>query len=481
MNRAATQIIPVLNWIDPRAHPLGDTWLLTIFTILLAIGLPRVVSGVEIDFAACVLGLLTLALIHVGFAVVAARLATRPKLRTRLLTALHLLGLAIVALVWQRAGGLENPLLLVVFVLPVIGAVFISRWQSYVTAALSILAVAVVASSQGQPALEPHWYLPGLRTAADWLSSVEGLSADAGRPFAAFYAPAGYYTVLLEVFAVVLFCCAVAAEYVRTVYDRLNAQLAVARSETLRSRGLWTALVEELPLEAALVDADTDGHEIVCASAVATGRWGTRGAALTGREFFEVVPFSYPEAIEALIIGKDGVEPFCMLRLGGELRAAEVRVQHLAQDGRRLALVTVRDTTEAFCVRAALDTAEHAALVVRASGRVLALNRPARAVFPEARPGSELLRLVPDSAAGAAWWDPGMSRCRKMHLTVRRRVYRVTATAVALPGEEERLYSLAFVPTSAVAGADHGVTLPAATIKATDLDATTVTAVRGPA
>jgi hypothetical protein len=67
-----------------------------------------------------------------------------------------------------------------------------------------------------------------------------------------------------------------------------------------------------------------------------------------------------------------------------------------------------------------------------------------------------------------------------MHLTVRRRVYQVTATAVALPGEEERLYSLAFVPTPALAGVDRGVTLPGGTIKATDLDATTLTAMRGP-
>jgi PAS domain-containing protein len=477
IDRAATQIIPVLNWIDPRAHPLGDTWLLTIFTILLAIGLPRVASGLDVDFAVCALGLLTLAVIHVGFAIVAARLAARPRLRTRLLTSLHLLGVVTVAFVWQRSGGLENPLLLAVFVLPVIGAVFISRWQSYVTAALSVLVVAVMALGQAQSAMEPRGYLPGLKALADWLGPVGRLPGEAGRPFAAFYAPAGYYAVLLEVFAVVLFGCAVAAEYVRTVYDRLNAQLAAARSETVRSRGLWSALVEELPLPAALVDADT--HEILCASAAAAAKWGTPAAALMGRGFFEVVKFSYPEAIETLISGRDGVEPLAMVRLGEQLRASEVRVQHISQDGRRLALVTVSDATEAFCVRAALDAAEHAALVVSASGRVLALNRPARAVFPEARPGSEVSKLAPDAGDGAAWWDPGMSRCRKMHLSVRRRVYQVTATAVALPGEEERLYVVAFVPTTATAGKEHGVTLPGATLTAADLDATTLTAVRG--
>lgn len=449
MDRAPTQIIPVFNWLDPGAHPLGDTWLLTIFTILLAIGLPRVAGGLEIDFAGCALGLLVLAVIHVGFAVVATRMAARPQLRTRLLTSLHLLSVVTVAFIWQRAGGLQNPLFLAVFVLPVIGAVFISRWQSYVTAALSVVTVAVMAAAPAAPTTEPHWYLPGLGAAAQWLSSI---GRPAGGPFAAFYAPAGYYAVLLQVFAIVVFGCAVAAEYLRTVYDRLNAQVAMARGETLRSRGLWSALVQELPLPAALVDAET--REILGASALAISKWGTGGGALVGRELFEVVQFSYPEAIEALISGRDGVEPLSMVRLGEQLLATEVRVQHIAHNGRRLALVTVSDATEAFCVRAALDAAEHAALVVDASGRVLAINRPAHAVFPEARPGSQVSSLVPEAPPGAAWWDPGMSRCKKMHLTVTRRVYRITATAVGLPGEEERLYVIAFVPAPGVAAAD---------------------------
>ena len=443
-DRTPTRIMPVFNRLDPRAHPLGDTWLLTIVTILLAIGLPRAVSGLEIDFATCALGLLMLAVIHVAFAVAAARLAPRPELRTRLLTALHLLGVVTVAFIWQRAGGLQNPLFLAVFVLPVFGAVFISRWQSYVTAAVSIVAVALMASG-------------------------------AARPFAAFYAPAGYYASLLQVFAVVLFGSAVAAEYLRTIYDRLNVQVDMARSETLRSRSLWSALVEELPLPAALVDVET--HEILCASAIATGKWGTEAGAIAGRGFFEVLKFSYPEAIETLISGRDGVEPLSMVHMGGQLQATEVRVQHVAADGRRLALVTASDTTEAFCVRAALDAAEHAALVVDASGRVLVINRPARAVFPEGKAGSDVSTLVPAAGLGASWWDPGMSRCKKMHLTVARRVYRVTATAVALPGEEQRLYVIGFVPATAVADSDHSVVVPAAVVADTDLSAT-LTAVR---
>lgn len=442
MDRSPTQIIPTLSWLDPRAHPLGDTWLLTIFTTLLALGLPRVMSGLQVDFVACALGLLALAVIHVGFTVVAARLPPGPRLRTRLLICLHLSCVVILAFIWRRAGGPQNPLFLGVFVLPVIGAVFISRWQSYVTAALSIAVVTVTAAGQ-------------MPAAAGWADSLGSLSGGAARPFAAFYAPAGYYSVLLQVFAVVVFGCAVAAEYLRTIYDRLTVQVASVRSEALRSERLWSALVEELPFPAALIDVET--HEILAASGIATAKWGTPGGALAARKLFQVVQFSYPEPIEALIGGRDGVEPLSMVHVGGRLLATEVRVQHIAQNGRRLALVVLSDATEALCVRAALDAAEQAALVVDAAGHVLVVNRPARAVFPEAKAGSDISKLVPEAPA-TTWWDPGMSRCRKMHLTVSRRTYRVTVTTVPLPGEEERLYVVAFVPVAAVAGTDRGTT-----------------------
>jgi hypothetical protein len=442
MDRTPTQTIPLLSWLDPRAHPLGDTWLLTIFTTLLALGLPRVASAMQVDFVACSLGLLALAVLHVGFTVVGARMAPGPGVRTRLLIALHLSSVLIVAFIWQRAGGLQNPLFLGVFVLPVIGAVFISRWQSYITAALSIVAVAVMGSGQ-------------VPAAAAWASAIGRLTGGADRPFAAFYAPAAYYSVALQVFAVVMFACAISAEYLRTLYDRLKVQGTTARTEALRSERLWSSLVEGLPFAAALIDVDS--QEILAASAMALGKWGSQGRAIAGRQLFDVLQFSYPEPIEALIGGGGGVEPLSMVRLGGQLVATEVRVRHIEQSGRRTALVTVRDTTEALCVRAALDAAEHAALVVDACGCVLVLNRPARGLFPDAKVGSEVAELVPEAQA-TAWWDPGTSRCKRMHLTVARRAYRVTATAISLPGEEERIYVIAFVPVALVAGADRGAT-----------------------
>ena len=447
-----TQLLPAFLWRDPRVHPLDDTWLLTIFTILPAIVLPWLISGLEIDFAATAVGLLTLGAIHVGFVAMSGGTIRNPIRRTRTLSTLHALGVITVAFIWQHAGGVHNPLFLMVFALPVIGATFLSRWQPYLVATLAAVVVALMASSQ---APELRWYVPaGLGAAADWLGGVLVKATGAGSlPFAGFYAPSAYFVVLLEAFVIMLFACAVAAEYLGTILERLQGQASSARAEAVRSQALWSALLEQLPLPAVLLDTDT--HEVICASAPAVAKFFGGEESVVGRDFFQAIHFSYPEAVQQMIDGAGGVERQSMVHVGDQLLATEVRVQHVAQKGRRFALVMVNDTTEAVCVRAALDVAEHAALVADSQGRVLAFNRPARALFSGTEVGAQVSRLVPQFEPGTRWWDPGLSGRRKMHVTVMRRVYQVTTSSVALPGEDARLYVIAFLPVAQVAAADQ--------------------------
>src|SRR5437762_5658942 len=360
----------------------------------------------------------------------------------------------------HHAGGLQNPLFLAVFALPVIGSIFLSRWQPYLMATLASLLVLLAASSE---APELRWYAPWLGTAGDWLETLLGSArAGASLPFAAFYAPSQYFVVLLEVFVVVMFACAVAAEYLANVFDRLAAQMWTARAEAARSQELWATLVEQLPVAAVLLDAGT--HEVVGASGIALKNFLSGAEPVVGRDFFEAIQLSYPEPIERLVDGADGVEPLSMVRFGGRLLATEIRVQHLAQHGRRFAPVVINDTTEDFCVKAALDVAEYATLVADAQGRVVALNKPARALFGGASPGAEVSSLVQQGNPATRWWDPGLSGRHKMHVTVMRRMYQVTTTAVAMPGEDARLYVIAFLPMARVAAEDQSATTGSNTV-----------------
>lgn len=436
----STQLLPVPTWNDPRVHLLDDLWLLTIFAILFAAGLPWLISSFDLRLGAALLCLLALAAIHVGFTLLTAPTADINRRRKSALATLHAVGVVVVAFIWHYAGGIHDPAFLLVFVLPVIGAIFLSRWQPYLIAILAVLAVSAVALSESP---ELRWYAGGLAPQASSLVRLFGGMSAADEPFPGFYAPPGYYVVLLQVFAVLMLACAFAAEYLGTVFDRLHGDLIAARAEAERGQQLWAALIEELPLPAALVDART--LQVVAASAELSAI-AADGASAIGRKLAEAVHFSYPEIVEELVSGMGGTAQHVVFHRGGDLLLALVRVQHIPYKGRRLALILIEQTTEAYAVRGALDVAEQAIVVLDSRDRVLAFNKPALALFSATRRGADAAVLLAQPDAAPRWWEPGLTGRRKMHIRILPRVFQVTSTAVTLPGEQERLCVVAFLP-----------------------------------
>lgn len=451
----ATQVLPTLAWSDPRVHLLDDTWVLSIFAILIAIAVPWLVTGFDINFVAVTLGLLVLGAIHAALTLIER--PGRAEGRRSTLMALHAVGVITIGFIWLHAGGLQNPAFLLVFVLPVISAIFVSRWQPYFIALLAIAVASAVALSQ---APELRWYVPGFNAAGAWLSNTLGVSnAAADSPFPGFYAPSSYFIVLFQVFAILTIACAIAAEYLGTVFERLHAHVAHSRLEAERGQTLWINLIEDLPLPAILVDADT--LAILCASSPASAFCNV--APSNGKNLLDTIGFSYPEVVQELIAGAGGVTPLTIVKVGDRLHMAVVSVQHMAQKGRRLALVTIVDRSEEFQLRAALDATEQAILCIGSRGNVLAFNKPAAALFAgieKDAPASQLLSLTPMSgtttgAIPARWWDPGIRGRRKMHIEIAPRVYQVTCLALPLPGEEEPNYVVTFMPVARAALGDR--------------------------
>jgi hypothetical protein len=110
----------------------------------------------------------------------------------------------------------------------------------------------------------------------------------------------------------------------------------------------------------------------------------------------------------------------------------------------------VEDITESFCLSAALDAADHAALVIDSQGRVRAVNNPALGLFTGATPGVRLLRELNEVGPRACWWEPGLGGRRKSLIEISRRAYEVTSSTVELPGDQEVLFVLAFRPVAAL-------------------------------
>jgi hypothetical protein len=407
---------------------------------------PWLVSAFDIDFIAAALGLLALGSIHIALTIIGR--PAREGERRPALAGLHVAGIVVVGWIWLHAGGLQNPAFLLVFVLPVVGAIFLSSWQPYLMALLAVVVATAVALAQ---APELRWYAPGLNAVGAWLAAFLGQGgAAANMPFAGFYAPSGYFVVLLEVFAILVFACAVAAEYLGTIFERLHSHVDVARAEAERGQEFWTTLIEDLPLPVLLVDADT--LDVVCASAHAS-QFGT--AEMNGKGLFEVIHFSYPDVVQELITESGGVAPLSMVKVGDRLRATEVHVQHVAQKGRRFVLVVIQDKSEELTMKAALDVTGQATLVIDSRDRVLAFNKPARALFATVDKDADAARLLSLEGTPPRWWEPGLTGRRKMHIEVGPRVYQVTCSASPLPGEEEQIYVITFMPIARAALGDQ--------------------------
>jgi PAS domain-containing protein len=437
----STQPIQRPVWQNPRVHLLDDMWLLTIIATIVTIGIPWASVGFEAQLSSVSWGLLAMGAIHVAFTLLASPAASSGRWRGAALTLLDASGVVLIGFVWAHAGGLQNPLFLTVFVLPVVGSIFLSRWHPFMIAVLSISVVAAVALGE---APELRSYLSALLGSESWLADLGRQNPDLQTSFPGFYAPTSYLVVLLEVFTAVLIACAVAAEYLGTIFERVLASSVLARSESEQAQKLWATLIERLPIPALLVDPNS--LRIVGCSDAALAY--LHGEEFEGRNLFEVARFSFADLIQEIIAGASGGASLTAIHVADEVRLTQVRVLQVVHKKRRLALLTLEDATEAFCLKAALDTSEYAAVVVDAAGRVRALNRLSVELFGGAQVGANADQLLTHTVSGLRWWEPGLTRRRKMHIDIGARIYEVTSSEVDLPDEEQRLYSVSFLPVA---------------------------------
>jgi PAS domain-containing protein len=419
---------------------LEDSWLLMVCVPVLATAWPWLSRTAEVEFGAVASGALAFGLL-LAAAVMLARRAPAGSLR-RWAPVLNAAGIALLGFMWLHAGGLQNPAFMLAFVLPVIAASAVSRRQIYIAAALCIAVAASVALIE---APEFRWYVAGFGRTGAWLASGFAAAAAPGGngAFPGFYAPPGYFVVSLEIFAVFIGACALIAERIATLAETLGAQLALAHRAAQRAQGFGAQLIEQLPIAAMVVEADTLTVLSVSEAFVAA-QWSPAGSTV-GRALVEAVPFCYPEMVEAAIAGAGGHLRPCPIRVNGELLALDVRIQHVLHEGQRLALVTLDDMTLQLCARAAIDASDDPVVIVDADGAVLAHNQLAALAFGVNGSRYNISGLAPGSAPSPRWWEPGIRGRRTVQLHVGERLYRVTSTAVPLPGEDDCICVVRFV------------------------------------
>ena len=94
----------------------------------------------------------------------------------------------------------------------------------------------------------------------------------------------------------------------------------------------------------------------------------------------------------------------------------------------------------------------------------------ALALFSATRVGADASALLAQPESPPRWWEPGVTGRRKMHIRIQPRVFQVTSTALSLPGEQDRLCVVAFLPVARAETLDNptlGALLPGASLPRT--------------
>src|SRR5579862_1635147 len=154
---------------NPRIHLLADVWLLTIIAVVVATGIPWFTRGLEVDVGMATWGVLAIGGIQVALTVLASPSPPDGSWRDRALTLLDVAGVILLGFVWEHVGALQNPMFLTIFGLPVLGAIFISRWHPFLIAVASIAVVAMAVVSE---APELRWYAVRLLGEVGWLRGL---------------------------------------------------------------------------------------------------------------------------------------------------------------------------------------------------------------------------------------------------------------------------------------------------------------------
>ena len=183
---SSTQLLPLPVWENPRVHLLDDVWLLCILAVLVAIGIPALTGNLNVQIGAASWGLFALGAIHLAFTWLGQPARAPRRWRSWALTLLDAGGVVTLAMIWAHVGGSQNPVFLIVFVLPVLGSIFISRWHPLLMAAVGIVAVGAAALSQSPELRSLASGLPGGGAWIATLFSRQGPEPEGS--FAGFYA-----------------------------------------------------------------------------------------------------------------------------------------------------------------------------------------------------------------------------------------------------------------------------------------------------
>jgi PAS domain-containing protein len=443
----ALSVVPVRE----RKRLLDEVTVWIVVGVSVAVAGSWFLRGLPIDIGLAARAAFGFTLLYIIAATLADRLH-RPRALVAALLLLQGSGIAFLGLFWHLAGGLQNPMFLLAFALPVIASgIVLWRWQALVAALLSITTVAFVALVESA---ELRWYLFQLGTPIDrflrWLPVVSGRL----EPLPGFTPRPSYLIVVLVVFVVLQLLCALLTEFLGQTLRRWHGRLAsVAADANGAANGLFPAALKAAPTPAVLVLPDNG--QILLASDGFVKRMLLHGENLAGKALFDLIRFVEPDRVRSLLQAGGGDLPFCLYHIGPEARVARLHVYAFRCHGSTYAYVSFGDQTDLFYLHTAFQTIDEPMLVLGADDRLRYANRAAEELFGELYFGMDVQAALNGAGLPERWWMAPLSPGRTRRLRIGTAVYDVSCAGTQASKDAEAMSILRLSPVAVETAADQ--------------------------
>ncbi len=407
-----------------RKRILDGVTVWTVIVVSVAVAVPWFLRLLPIDVALAARAAFGYTLLFVTLAALTDRLRG-PRLLRLAPVLLQASAIVFLGLWWHLVGGLQIPMFLLAFLLPVMATgIVLGRWQGHGVALLSVAVVSLVALAESR---ELRWYLAQIGLPMDRVVGFLPPRPDLG-------GEREQQLVPLELFAVLLLACTLLSRWLLVALEQLSRRLAASEAAQGEVQGLFEAALRSGSGSTVVVCPD-DG-QIVLASDGFRKRMLRHGEDLVGADLFEVVRFAQPARVHDLLRA-GGELPFCRYHVGREARAATLRVDVVRYGDARYACVRIEESTELTYLAGALQTTAEPLLLVGSGDRLCYANRAAGDLFGELYFGMDAPAALAQPGLPERWWSTDDAHGRRVRLQLRDATYLVSATQTTTPDEGE--------------------------------------------
>ena len=419
-----------LETVLERKRMLDAAWVVCLVALLATVAVPWFLSVLEIDLAKVAVFVFVMALAYLVVGAATDRFTNQ----TAVAISMRVMPLASIVLMgplWHLAGGLANPVFLAAFVLPVIlSGIMVSGWAAHVAAMLSVLVAFSVGFAESS---DLRWYVSGGRESVyAFISSLPQLGSASSTAFPELRPSPAYLFTILVTFAMTQSLVAFLTTPLASLVLRLDSRLRVSHRLLHEVQGIFHAVLSASPDPSVVLYADS--YQPVQASDSFFHRMLVRPSALIGKSLFQIINFEHPERVRAAFEEPSGTVPFCVYRVGGETRIANVSFHKTDHAGMGYLYVGWQELTETYYLHAAFDALESPLLVIGGDNRLQFVNRAAGDLFGSTHFGMSvdavagLPPIVEDSRGRTPADDP-------LHRTIDGRPYNIQSLTAKLPEE----------------------------------------------